>query len=71
MSDSRRNSLGIELLPASLEESLTALKSDLNYLNVSFDKELIDIYYDLKKEEISRVGKDKSKRRQFMFYCDV
>jgi glutamine synthetase len=66
MSDSRRNSLGIKSLPGSLEESLNAVKSDSDYL-----KELIEIYIRLKEEEISEIGKDKSKTRQFLLYYDI
>jgi len=70
MSDSKRNSLGIKSLPRSLEESLEELKSDSNYL-MCFPGGLIETYMMLKEEEIIRVGKDKSKTRQFMFYYDV
>jgi glutamine synthetase len=66
-----RNSLGIKSLPTSLEESLTSLKSDLDYLKVCFHMELIETYIKLKEQEIREIGKDKSKRRQFMFYYDI
>jgi glutamine synthetase len=71
MSDSRRSSLGIKSLPGSLEESLNALKSDLDYLKVCFQMELIETYTRPKEEEIREIGKDKSKTRQFMFYYDI
>jgi glutamine synthetase len=71
MSDSRRNSLGIKSLPGSLEESLNAVKSDSDYLKVCFQMELIEIYIRLKEEEISEIGKDKSKTRQFLLYYDI
>lgn len=71
MSDSKRNSLGIKSLPASLEESLEVLGSDSNYLKTCFHSELIETYTMLKKEEIIQVGKDKSKPTQFMSYYDV
>jgi glutamine synthetase len=71
MSDSKRNSLGIKSLPASLEESLQVLRSDSNYLKTCFHSQLIETYTMLKEEEIIQVGKDKSKPRQFMFYYDV
>jgi glutamine synthetase len=71
MSDSRRNSLGIKSLPNSLEESLSALKDDLDYLKVCFQMELIETYIRLKREEIREIGKDKSKIKQFMLYYDI
>jgi glutamine synthetase len=71
MSDSTKSSLGIKSLPSSLEESLMALKSDLNYLKVCFQTELIETYIKLKEEEIREIGKDKSKIKQFMFYYDI
>jgi glutamine synthetase len=71
MSDSRRNSLGIKSLPNSLEESLDALKGDSNYLKVYFKMELIETYVRLKEGEISEIGKDKSKIKQFMLYYDI
>jgi glutamine synthetase len=71
MSDSRRSSLGIKLLPPSLEESLNALNSDLDFLRVCFQMELIETYIRLKKEEIREIGRDKSKTRQFILYYDI
>lgn len=71
MSDFERSNLGIKSLPASLEESLDALKSDLDYLKICFHNDLIDTYLMLKEEEIAQIGKDRSKARQFMFYYDV
>jgi glutamine synthetase len=71
MSDSRRKSLGIKSLPSSLEESLTALNNDLDYLKICFHTELIETYIRLKEEEIIELGKDKSKTRQFMLYYDI
>ena len=71
MSDCRRNSLGIKSLPSSLEDSLTALNNDLDYLKTCFHTELIETYIRLKEEEISEIGKDKSKARQFMLYYDI
>jgi glutamine synthetase len=52
MSDSRKSGLGIKSLPSSLDESLTALKSDLNYLRVCFQTELIETYIRLKEDEM-------------------
>jgi glutamine synthetase len=71
MSDSQRNSLGIKSLPSSLKESLIALKSDLNYLKVCFQMELVETYIGLKEEEIREIGNDKSKTKQFMLYYDI
>ena len=71
MSDSKRNKLGIKSLPSSLEKSLSALKSDSNFRKVCFQAELLETYHTLKEEEIRRVGKGKSKARQFMCYYDV
>ena len=71
MSDSKRRSLGIKSLPCSLNESLEVLKSDLNYLDVCFDSELIETYDMLKQQEIVQIGSDKSKAMQFMLYYDA
>ena len=71
MSDSKRKSLGIKSLPSSLAESLEALKSDLGYLSICFDNELLETYNVLKQQEIIEIGNDKSKARQFMLYYDV
>jgi glutamine synthetase len=71
MSDSRRSSLGIKSLLSSLEESLNALNSNLDYLRVCFQMELLETYIRLKKEEIREIGSDKSKTRQFMLYYDI
>ncbi|MDR4512476.1 MAG: type I glutamate--ammonia ligase [Nitrososphaeraceae archaeon] len=71
MSDHKKNSLGIKTLPSSLEEALNSLKSDSEYLEISFNKELISTYIDLKFQEIAEVGDDKSKSKQFLYYYDV
>jgi glutamine synthetase len=71
MTDSKRKSLGINTLPGSLEESLSELKSDSGYLNLCFHNDLINTYMELKNEEISEIGADKSKIKQFMRYYDV
>ena len=63
--------MGIKSLPSSLEESLTALNNDLDYLQMCFHTELIETYIRLKEEEIIELGKDKSKARQFMLYYDI
>ncbi len=71
MTDSKRKSLGIDVLPSSLEESLMALKSDSSYLDLCFQNNLIDTYVELKNDEINEVGIDKSRINQFMLYYDV
>jgi glutamine synthetase len=76
MSDSRRNDLGINSVPGSLEESIASLKSDHLYLtNTCFNNECLETYIDLKEDEISRVsrlaGKRESKLQQFYMYYDV
>ena len=76
MSDSRRNDLGINSVPGSLEESIASLKSDQLYLtNTCFNDECLETYIDLKEDEISRVrgfeGKRESKLQQFYMYYDV
>ena len=76
MSDSRRNDLGINSVPGSLEESIASLKSDHLYLtNTCFNNECLETYIGLKKDEISRVsrlaGKRESKLQQFYMYYDV
>jgi glutamine synthetase len=71
MSDFERSKLGIKSLPAKLEESLEALKSDTEYLDVCFRNDLIDTYLMLKEEEIAQIGKGNTKANQFMFYYDV
>src|ERR671919_1413978 len=70
MSDSMRNSLGIKSLPGSLEESLEALKNDLDYLKKCFNHEIIDTFMSLKHEEIIEAG-ERTKIRQFLLYHDV
>lgn len=71
MDDSKRKNLGISVLPKSLEESLSALKSDSNYLDLCFHNDLIDTYMDLKSAEIAEIGVDKSKINEFLFYYDT
>ena len=71
MDDSKRKNLGIGVLPDSLEKSLSALKSDSKYLNLCFHDDLIDTYIELKNNEISEIGSDKSRINQFTFYYDV
>lgn len=71
MPEDKRNELGIKVLPGSLEESLSALKTDSNFLKICFHQDLIDAYYDLKNREILEIGRDQSLTNQFMFYYDV
>jgi glutamine synthetase len=71
MDDSKRKNLGINVLPKSLDESLAALKSDSNYLDLCFHNDLIDTYMDLKSAEIAEIGVDKSKINEFLFYYDT
>ena len=47
------------------------LKSDCKYLNLCFEKPLIDVYISLKLQEIAEIGTDKSKLKQFLYYYDV
>lgn len=54
MSDFERSRFGIKSLPSKLEESLEALKSDSEYLDVCFHNDLIDTYHLLKEEERHR-----------------
>jgi glutamine synthetase len=69
MSDSERSARGIKTLPRELDESIDALKNDQGYLKPYFCNELIDIYADLKLDEVSYAAG--SKQRQFMLYYDI
>lgn len=71
MSETRRRDLGINVLPGSLDESLSSLKTDSNFLKLCFHQDLIDTYIDIKNREISELGRDQSLTNQFMFYYDV
>jgi len=71
MPDHRRSSFGINMLPSSLNEALMSLKSDSEYLNICFERPLIEVYISLKLQEIAEIGDDKSKLRQFLYYYDV
>jgi glutamine synthetase len=71
MSNSKRKSLGIKSLPNGLAESLEALRSDLDYLNICFDSELLETYNMFKQQEIIQFGNTKSKAMQFMLYYDA
>jgi glutamine synthetase len=71
MSDHKRKSFGINMLPSSLYEALMFLKSDSNYLNLCFERQLIEVYITLKLQEIAEIGTDKSKLKQFLYYYDI
>lgn len=71
MSDHKRKSFGINMLPSSLNEALMFLKSDSKYLNICFERQLIDVYISIKLQEIAEIGTDKSKLKQFLYYYDV
>ena len=71
MSDSRRKEFGVKVLPGSLEEGLSALKTDSNFLNLCFHSDLISTYLELKNKEILEFGNDQSLANQFKFYYDV
>jgi glutamine synthetase len=69
MSDSARRALGIKTLPRVLQDSIEALKNDKGFLKPYFSNELIDIYVELKGEEIAFARA--SKERQFILYYDI
>lgn len=71
MSDHKRKSFGINMLPSTLNEALMFLKSDSKYLNICFERQLIDVYISIKLQEIAEIGTDKSKLKQFLYYYDV
>ena len=71
MSDHKRKSFGINMLPSSLYEALMFLKSDSKYLNLCFERQLIEVYITLKLQEIAEIGNDKSKLKQFLYYYDI
>ena len=71
MKELERKSLGIGTLPTSLDESLTALKSDFSYLSDCFNSDLLATYLELKYDELNKLKKNNSKFEQFMTYHDV
>ena len=71
MKELERKSLGIGTLPATLDESLTALKSDFSYLSDCFNSDLLATYLELKYDELDKLKKNNSKFEQFMTYHDV
>jgi glutamine synthetase len=70
MSDSKRNSLGIRSLPASLGGSLDSLKSDSAYLKSCFHNEILDSFIMRKDDELGRIC-DKSLDQEILLYYDV
>jgi glutamine synthetase len=71
LSESRKKALGIRPLPSSLEQALSALKSDSAYLLQScFISELLQSYIELKEQEIKE-GKGKGRSWQIRQYYDV
>jgi glutamine synthetase len=71
MSDPKRKDLGIKSLPHSLRESLQALKSDSDYLKLSFHPELLETYFTIKQDEMDEAKKHNSKAFQFRLYYDI
>ncbi len=71
LSESRRKALGIRPLPSTLEQALSALKSDSAYLLKScFASELLQSYLELKEEEIKE-AEGKGRSWQIKRYYDV
>lgn len=56
MSQEKMRELGIEKLPSSLEQALTELESDYNFLLPAFTKSVIEKYIEIKKEELHRLN---------------
>jgi glutamine synthetase len=71
LSESRKKALGIRLLPSTLEQAPSALKSDCSYLLKScFTSELLQSYLTLKGKEIKE-GIGKGRSWQIRQYYDV
>jgi glutamine synthetase len=71
LSQPRKRALGIRPLPSTLEQALSALKSDSTYLLKScFASELLQSYLELKETEIKE-GKGKGRSWQIRRYYDV
>jgi glutamine synthetase len=71
LSESRKKALGIRSLPSSLDQALSALKTDSAYLLQScFSSELLQSYLELKEHEIKE-GKGKGRSWQINRYYDV
>jgi glutamine synthetase len=71
LSESRKKALGIRPLPSTLEQALSALKSDYSYLLKScFTSELLQSYLTFKGKEIKE-GMGKGRSWQIRQYYDV
>lgn len=71
LSESKKKTLGIRPLPSTLEQALSALKSDSAYLLEScFTGELLQSFLNLKEHEIKE-GKGKGRSWQIRQYYDV
>ena len=56
MSAERRKELGIGEMPRSLAEALDELEADSEFLKPVFNKEILQTYIDLKKEECRNIA---------------
>jgi glutamine synthetase len=72
LSESRKKDLGIRPLPSSLEEAVSALKSDSVYiLQYCFASELLQSYLELKEQEIKEGKGEKGRSWHIRRYYDV
>jgi glutamine synthetase len=72
VSESRKKALGIRPLPSSLEEAVSALKSDSAYLlQYCFASELLQSYLGLKEQEIKEGKGEKGRSWHIRRYYDV
>lgn len=72
LSESRKKDLGIRPLPSSLEEAVSALKSDSAYLlQYCFASELLQSYLELKEQEIKEGKGEKGRSWHIRRYYDV
>jgi glutamine synthetase len=72
VSESRKKALGIRPLPSSLEEAVSALKSDSAYLlQYYFAGELLQSYLELKEQEIKEGKGEKGRSWHIRRYYDV
>ncbi len=55
MTEQKRRMLGIKTLPRSLDEALDELETDNEFLKPVFNKEIIQTYIDMKREESQRL----------------
>jgi glutamine synthetase len=71
LSESKKRALGIRPLPSTLEQALSALKSDSEYLLQScFTGELLQSYLKLKEQEIKE-AKERGRSWQIRQYYDI